>query len=36
VQKAFFAEHDLALLGKKSAADAMKDATKAINAILQV
>jgi multiple sugar transport system substrate-binding protein len=35
VQKAFFAEHDLALLGKKSTADAMKDAAKTINAILQ-
>ena len=34
-QKAFTAEHDLALLGKKSAADAMRDATRAINAILQ-
>ena len=33
-QKAFTAEHDLALLGKKSVADAMKDAAKAIDGIL--
>jgi hypothetical protein len=35
VQKAFTAEHDLALLGKKPAADAMRDAARAINGLLQ-
>jgi multiple sugar transport system substrate-binding protein len=33
-QKAFTAEHDLALLGKKSVPDAMRDAAKAIDGIL--
>ncbi len=33
-QKAFTAEYDFALLGKKSTAEAMKDAAKAINDIL--
>ncbi len=34
-QKAFRSEFDLALLGKKSVPDAMKDATKAIDVILK-
>lgn len=34
-QKAFNAEYDLALLGKKPVADAMKDATKAIDNIIK-